>query len=226
MKILIEDRRTAHAERINNNRNVVVFEPDDIVTARTATQSDKQKEQVAMLCYAVRGSYQIIRITDHGRYFVRKLHRPDCPQLKFMVYDLYPLSPSLKPCEPVDTTDTQYLNQAHTSITNPLKKSLHIELYNEEWFDKSLHTSIPPFRYNHRTLDVSTKSVSPFPTVVELHNDTNTCLPTPLVEAINDTLSSPPSSLILHTSLDKIYCLFFIYYLPADTVKPVGFLFK
>ena len=57
LKILIEDRRIAHAERINNNRNIVVFEPGDIVTARTATQSDKQKEQVAMLCYAVRGSY-------------------------------------------------------------------------------------------------------------------------------------------------------------------------
>ena len=36
LKILIEDRRTAHAECINNNRNVVVLEPGDIVMARTA----------------------------------------------------------------------------------------------------------------------------------------------------------------------------------------------
>ena len=41
LKILIEDRRTAHAERINNNRNVVVLEPGDIVMARTAIQSNK-----------------------------------------------------------------------------------------------------------------------------------------------------------------------------------------
>jgi len=52
-----------------------------------------------------------------------------------MAYDLYPLPPSLKSCEPVDTIDTRYLNQFHTPITNPLKKALHIELYNEKWFD-------------------------------------------------------------------------------------------
>ena len=114
--------------------------------------------------------------------------------------------------------------QSHTPITNPLKKFLHIELYNEKWFDKPLHTSIPPFRYDHRVLDISTKSISPFPTVIELHNDTNTCPPTPLVEAINDTVSSPPFPLILHASLDKTDCLFFIPYLPVDTVKPRWFL--
>ena len=36
LKILIEDRRTAHTERINNNRNVLVLEPGDIVMARRA----------------------------------------------------------------------------------------------------------------------------------------------------------------------------------------------
>ena len=225
LKIIIEDRRTAHTERINNNRNVVVLEPGDIVMARTAIQSNKQKGKVAKLFFAVRGLYQIIRrTTGHGSYFFRKLHRPDSPELKFMAYDLYPLPPFLKPCQSVDTTDTRYLNQSHTHITNLLKKALHIKLYNEKWFDKPLHTSIPPFRYHHRTLGVSTKSVSPFPTVVELHNDTDTCPPTPLVESINDTLSSPPSPPILHASLNKTDCLFFIHYLPVDIVKPRWFL--
>ena len=82
LKILIEDRRTSHAERINNNRNIVVLEPGDIVIARTAIQSNKQKEKVAKLCYAIRGPYQIIRITGHGSYFVRKLHRLDSAELK------------------------------------------------------------------------------------------------------------------------------------------------
>ena len=226
LKILIEDRRTAHVERIINNRNVVVLEPGDIVMARTAIQSNKQKERVAKLCYAVRGPYQIIPTTSHGSYFVRKLYRLDSPELKFMVYDFYPLPLSLKPCEPIDTTDTRYLNQSHTPITNRLMKALHIELYNEKWFYKPLHTSILPFRYHHRTLDISTKSVSLFPTVVDLHNDTNTCHPTPLAEAIKDTFSSPPSPLILHASLDKTDCLFFIHYLPVDTVKPRWFLIQ
>ena len=132
LKILIEDRRTAHAERINNNQNVVVLESGDIVMARTAIQSNKQKEKVAKLCYVVRRPYQIIRTTSNGNYFVRKLHRPDSPELKFMTYDLYPLPPSLKPCETIGSIDTRYINQSHTSIANPLKKALHIELYNEK----------------------------------------------------------------------------------------------
>ena len=70
LKILIEDRRTAHAERINNNQNVVVLEYGDIVMARTAIQSNKQKGKVVKICYAVRGPCQIIRTTGHGSPFV------------------------------------------------------------------------------------------------------------------------------------------------------------
>ena len=78
--------------------------------ARMAIQSNKQKKKVAKICYAVRGPYQIILTTGHSSYFVRKLHRPDSPELKFMAYHLYPLPSSLKPCEPADTTYTRYLN--------------------------------------------------------------------------------------------------------------------
>ena len=38
---IIEDRRTVHAECNNNNRNIVVLEPSDVVMARTAIQSNK-----------------------------------------------------------------------------------------------------------------------------------------------------------------------------------------
>ena len=48
-EILIENRRTAHAERINNNKNLVILKHGDIVMAITATQSDKAKEKVAKL---------------------------------------------------------------------------------------------------------------------------------------------------------------------------------
>ena len=44
LNILIEDRRKARAERINNNRNIFVLKPGDIVMDRTAIQSNKQKE--------------------------------------------------------------------------------------------------------------------------------------------------------------------------------------
>ena len=74
---------------------------------------------------------------------------------------------------------TQYIHGiliSLTPITNPLKKALHIELYTKKWFDKPLKISIPLFLYKYRTLKISTESVSPFPSVVEIHNDTNTLL--------------------------------------------------
>ena len=49
-----------------------------------------------------------------------------------MAHDLYPLPPSLKPFEPIDSTDTRYLNHTHAPLVNPLKRALHIELYNEK----------------------------------------------------------------------------------------------
>ena len=73
LNIIIEDHRTPHAERINNTRNLVVLKPGDIVMGRTFIQSDKKKEKVAKLSYAVRGPYQAIRATSHGSYFEMKL---------------------------------------------------------------------------------------------------------------------------------------------------------
>ena len=70
LKILIEDRRIAHAERIINSRNLVVLHAGDIVMTRTAIQSDLSKHKVAKLSYSVRSPFQIIRNTGFGSYFV------------------------------------------------------------------------------------------------------------------------------------------------------------
>ena len=91
--------------------------------AQTAIQSNLAKNKVAKLRYSVRGPYQIVRHTGLESYYVRKLNKPDNPELKFMVYDLYHLPPSLKPCEHVDTTDSRYLNQQNSSLVNPLKRN-------------------------------------------------------------------------------------------------------
>ena len=106
LKILIEYRRTAHAERINNTKNLVILKAGDIVKVRTAIQSDLFKNKVAKLSYSVRGPYQILRNTGLGSYFVRKLNKPDRPELNSMAHDLYLLLPSLKPCKSIDSTDT------------------------------------------------------------------------------------------------------------------------
>ena len=224
LNIIIEDRRTPHVERINNTRNLVVLKPGDIVMGRTAIQSDKKKEKVAKLSYAVRGPYQAIRATNHGRYFKRKLHRPDSPELKFMAYDLYPLPSSLKTCESMDTTDRRYLNQSHNPLINPLKKALHIELYNDKWFSKPLKISVTYFTYKYATLKLSDESIYPFPSVVELHHEINTLPPQPLCEKVDANISKPPSPLTLHKSLEKKDYLFFVQYTSKGTIKPRWFL--
>ena len=77
---------------------------------RIAIQSDLFKNKVAKLSYSVQGPFQIIVNTRLGSYFVRKLNKPNSPELKFMAHDLYCLPLSLKPCQPIDSTDVRYLN--------------------------------------------------------------------------------------------------------------------
>ena len=90
-----------------------------------------------------------------------------------MSEDLYILPPSLKPCEPVDSSDTHHFNQSHTSIANPLKKALNIELYNEKWFSKPPAPSFPPFLHYYATLSFPSQTTFLFPTLVKLHEDTH-----------------------------------------------------
>ena len=84
LKILIEDRRDTHAERINNNIHIVSMRPGDLVMVQTTVQSDKIKDKVAKLSYAVRAPFHIIRSTNRGGYIVRKLNKSDSPELNFM----------------------------------------------------------------------------------------------------------------------------------------------
>ena len=81
--------------------------------------------------------------------------------------------------------NTRYLIQSHDPLTNLLKKALHIELYNEKWFNKLLPTPIPPFTYQHDTPNIPTTFVYSFPSVIKLHKDTHTCPPQPLFEKLS-----------------------------------------
>ena len=68
----------------------------NIVMDRIAIQSDLSKYKGSKLSYSVRDPFQIIRNIGFGSYSVRKLNRPDIPELKFMAYDFilfyYPLN--------------------------------------------------------------------------------------------------------------------------------------
>jgi len=113
-----------------------------------------------------------------------------------MSENLYILPPYLRPCEPVDGSDTRYQNQTHAPIINPLKKPLSIELYNEKWFNHLPKTSSSPFLHDHTTLSFPPAATSPFPTLARLHEDTHTSPPTPILEdnvVSNDSALTPSS---------------------------------
>ena len=79
----------------------------------------KAKDKVSKVSYAVQGLFQIVRGTIRGSYIVRKMNKPDSTELRFMSKDLYILPASLKPCDPIDSSDTRYLNQSYAQIVNP-----------------------------------------------------------------------------------------------------------
>ena len=126
-----------------------------------------------------------------------------------MAVDLYPLPHSLKPCEPVDSLDTMYLNQSYFLIVNILRKGLNIEIYNETWFDKPPRTSKPLFEYDHPALAFPECPPTLFPSVSDLHDDSTTPCVQPLIEQFPDTdILSPLSPLVLFNSLSN-YEVFF-----------------
>ena len=47
LKLLIENRRTTHNKRVNNNTNIVELVDNDILMTRTAIQSNTSTNRVA-----------------------------------------------------------------------------------------------------------------------------------------------------------------------------------
>ena len=130
----MEDRRTAHRDRINNNQNIVTFQQGNVVVARREVFSDKAKHRVGKLQYQISGPFVITRATGHGSYFARKLQNKTGTEQKFMAEDLYLLPPTLLPCEPIDGADIRYLNYSHPTITHPFAKDLDIKSYHATHF--------------------------------------------------------------------------------------------
>ena len=78
--------------------------------ARTAIESEASTNKGAKLIYQVRGSLLIVEYAGRGNYLVRKLFKCNSQELNFISTNLYPIPPSLKLCEPVDSSEIKYLN--------------------------------------------------------------------------------------------------------------------
>lgn len=124
LKLLIEDPRTVHAERIKNTWNLVVINPVDILwfeqPFKVTTHRVKLWNYITL--YEALTKSSITRLVVVTMF--KKNHKSDSPEVKFIANDLYYVPPSFKPFELVDAIDTRYLNQNHVLSINTLNKVL------------------------------------------------------------------------------------------------------
>jgi hypothetical protein len=116
LRILTEERRAYHRERINETRSQQLFATDDIVMVRVQVQSKIEADRVAKLSYRLRGPYSIISNLGNGAYTLQKVNQPNAPKLKYHTQDISLLPPAIRPVETIDGPDTRYLNQSHAPI--------------------------------------------------------------------------------------------------------------
>ena len=98
------------------------------------------------------------------------------------------------------------MNQNHIPLVTPLNRALHIELYNEKWFNNPINTSIPQITYNHGTLKFPNELFSLLP----LYKGSDISPPKQLIEAEDPSRLSSSSLSVVYNSLANSDCLFFI----------------
>ena len=134
--LIVEDRRQAHRDRVNAGRSAPSFAIGDLVLIRVQVQSNAELNCVAKLSYQVCGPFGIISHSA-GSYQVVPLHLPDSNPLSYPGHMFSPVHAGILPCTPIDSSDFRYLNDDHPLLSNPLKRHLHIEHYNEVCFSDS-----------------------------------------------------------------------------------------
>ena len=85
-------------------------------------------------------------------------------------------------------------------------------------------TYSPPFNHDDATLSFPSSVPTPFPTMSDLHDETKTSPPAPLIESMDTDDCPPPTPSALSQSLLNSDSLFFIRYTPAGTLKSRWFL--
>jgi hypothetical protein len=220
--LVVEDRRQAHRDRVNEGRSAPSFLPGDLVLIRVQVQSNAELNRVAKLSYQVRGPFRVISHAA-GSYRVVPLHQPDSNPLSYPGHMLSPVPAGILPCSPVDSPDFRYLNHGHAPLPNPLKRHLHIEQYNEVWFSDPAPSDRPSYspRTTQPAVLLDSLDTSPFPSLASMD-----ALPVPVAHPHLAPAPAPrPAALAtaLASSSDK---LFFISYLPAGTARPRWYLVR
>jgi hypothetical protein len=214
---LVEERREAHRNRMNDAKIQQQFKVGDAVTARVQVQSNAESGQVKKLSYNAKGPFQITAILDANSYQVQRYNQPDSAKRKYKGSDLFLLPPAIFPQDPIDTMDHRYLNFDHTPTVGDKHSAMAIDVYNDTFFTldgKQKHTSPA------RTESLMDKQASTWhdliPTTTEMHQATNTT-PSNLVEQPMMEITTSNISNLINASTDKV---FFIKYLPQGMMRP------
>ena len=70
LQVLIEERRTTHRTRWNNDRAAKEFKVGDVVKAHVQVQSNASRGEVKKLTYQARGPFQIKEVLEGNSYLV------------------------------------------------------------------------------------------------------------------------------------------------------------
>jgi len=136
---------------------------------------------------------------------------------------LYLLPHSLFPVHPLDTIDQRYLNSKFAPVVNSLKRSLMIELYNENYLREKGMKTQTYFKINDKPsslvdhLAFHPHPDTSYPSTGEIHWEYNTTPYT--VESVSsskllptDRYSSPSPTHLKDTIIKSTDRLFFIAY--------------
>jgi len=226
---LIEDRRSMHRERVNENRHLVTYEPGDVVMGRIAVQSKSTKGIVGKLVFQTRGPFVIIEKTQGSSYTVRAYGIDNGHTQKFQTEDLYLLPKEILPCEHLDLPDMRYMNFDFAPTNHPFGKAFDVTGYNNAWYNDK-PPSKPP--------ELLPKALLPLPDFNLPEENANTPTPSQITtdtqaiptisedqsEQFDDTAATLEASILrqnLQSSVDK---LFFIQFTPANTLRPKWYL--
>ena len=109
LKILTEDRRTAHRNRWNSQRASKSF----------------------------RGPFQIKEVLEANYYLVQRYNDPEGPTRKYKLLNYTYYHPVFFSNNHMDTVDQRSLNFRHAPVVYLLKRPPQIELYNEKSFPRN-----------------------------------------------------------------------------------------
>ena len=160
LKVLIEEHRSYHRERINSlRRDPRVFNVDDIVFARRATRSDSKRGKVGKLMYAMTGPWRVVEKLPGGSYRIVHCSNKNRYDKKH-ASDLYPYPLELVPFEPVDGPDTRF-----SQIWRPISKQPYAEA-GIKGFEP-----LQPFKLPANFADVAHDPETHWPSLQELIDD-------------------------------------------------------